>query len=74
MYYYPSFNTPQGRKEGKLSSRSEEDEVLETQLNLDIKAKRNRPNCGLLSFLSFFAVLGLELRAYTLSHSTSPCI
>jgi hypothetical protein len=71
MYYYPSFNTPQGMKEGKLSSRSEEDEVLETQLNLDIKAKRNRPNCGLLSF---FAVLGLELRAYTLSHSTSPFI
>jgi hypothetical protein len=27
---------------------------------------------GLLSMFCFFAVLGLELRAYTLSHSTSP--
>jgi hypothetical protein len=27
---------------------------------------------GLIFFLFFFVVLGLEFRAYTLSHSTSP--
>jgi hypothetical protein len=29
-------------------------------------------NMSTFFFFSFFAVLGLELRAYTLSHSTSP--
>jgi hypothetical protein len=34
----------------------------------------NRESKNIYSFLFFFAILGLELRTYTLSYSTSPFI
>jgi hypothetical protein len=36
--------------------------------------ERNRIFAALLAFFFFFVVLGLEFRAYTLSHSTSPIL